>query len=72
MITIKSTINTAAGPRRLPRTGPSTIRCFLTPDELARIVRLIERDAEAAERDGHHNAAKTLWWRAAALRRPVA
>lgn len=63
---IQSTFPTMFGPRAIPRRP--MIRVSITPGELHSLIRVIEREAAEAERDGHVAAADLLFWRAAALR----
>ena len=64
---IRSTIRTMAGAVSLPIPRPM-VTVTLTVDEILRLVRDLERDARAAERDGRFDVADSLDWRAAALR----
>jgi hypothetical protein len=60
------TIRTSLGTRSVP--PRPMIRVSLTPAELNKLIRAIERDAESAEREGQMAAADHLARRAATLR----
>ncbi len=72
MITIKSTIATSYGPRRIPNPDARCVRVILARHELDLIVQHYERAAAQAAKAGAHKAAEAAAWRAACLRRPVA
>jgi hypothetical protein len=61
-----TTIRTTFGPRLLP--PPPTVRVSLTQRELHSLIRVLDRDAQDAQRAGRCAEADKLATRAAALR----
>lgn len=63
---IPATLRTSFGPRQM--TVAPMIKVHLTAREVHIIALSLEREAEAAEKEGRHDVSSTLSWRAAALR----